>query len=143
MTAWQQVDATGPKAASPGPVIWLAGIAVVFFMVGLLAIVGFLALRAAGPLHVPPPQVAGVQTALVGPDMQVVVVELREEIVLDGAALTLENGETVEAATPLGERVSAIAFFVPLYGPPVVLDEVYVARKNGPTFTHKFEEGRR
>jgi hypothetical protein len=140
MTAWQQVDATRPKATSP--VIWLVGIAVACFMVGLLAIAGFLALRAAWPLVFPPPQVAGVQTALVGPDMQVVVVELREEIILDGAALTLENGETVEAATPPGERVSTIAFFVPLYGPPVVLDEVYVAEKNGPTFTHKFEERR-
>jgi hypothetical protein len=137
MTAWQQVDA-GPQPrfrAAP----WLIGAALACFVIGLLAIAGFLAVRSLWPVLFPPPQVAGVQTALVGPDMQVVVVELREALVLDGAALTLESGETVEAATPLGEKVDAIAFFVPLYGPPVVLDEVYVARKNGAAFRHKFE----
>jgi hypothetical protein len=71
--------------------------------------------------------------------MQVVVAELREPAVLDGAVLTLKSGEQVEAATPTGERVTAIAFFVPVYG-AVVPTEIYVARKGGGTFTYKFKE---
>jgi hypothetical protein len=140
MTAWEQVEPV-PRPRSPNLVLWFLVLAGGFFAVGLLVAVGVLGLRALWPLVFPPPQVESVHTALVGPDMQVVVITLREEIVLDGAALILEGSdEAIEPATPVGEKVDTIAFFVPLYGSPVMLDNLYVARRDGAAFRHKFKE---
>lgn len=135
---WEVVedDQSTPARRTRWPAILLASFVIV--LMSLICLAG--SVMWLGPRIWGGWEVAETTTALVGPDMEVVVVMLRQPIILERAVLILEDGEEVETVTPTEETVSTIAFFVPLVGGNSIPGEI-VVRHRGGDFSYSLARG--
>ena len=134
-TNWQVIDESQPKPQRRWPISGVLAILSIILLFAVIACLGVAALLYTRGL-LPPAffvggDVAETTTALVGPDMQVIVVKLRQPVVLERAVMVLGNGDEIETVTPTTEEVNTIAFFVPLEGGSSVPGKIMVRHKAG------------